>query len=203
MSKGVLCKGHLLKHSHHRYCAGYHCWLVGAAACLSLIAVLTVASYGEKAWGITELGVNDPEISNFLQQKPQSCGLAALRFWLAMHGRATSEAALEQRVKGRHQIAPAKVYEQGYSLADLMYLAETFGFEGSARWLTQLSIASLEYPSIVLLAGQQRPHYLVVMDRRSVFDPAAGYREMSLETLLGDSSNAVIALSLSPKHGAS
>ena len=202
MSKGVLCKGHPLKHSHHSYCVPYRRWLAGVAVCLSLIAFLTVAAYGENAWGIDELGDSDPEISNFLQQKPQSCGLAALRFWLAMHGRATSEAALEQRVKGRHQIAPAKVYEQGYSLADLMYLAETFGFEGSARWLTQLSIASLEFPSIVLLAGQQRPHYLVVMDRRSVFDPAAGYREMSLETLLGDSSNAVVALSLSPKHGA-
>jgi len=202
MNEGVLCEEHPLHRSHHPYRGPYLGWLAGVTVCLSLIAVLTVASYGEKAWGINDLGDSDPEVSNFLQQKPQSCGLAALRFWLAMHGRAISEAELERRVNDRHQITPARIVEQGYSLADLVHAAKTLGFEGSARWLTQPSSASLEFPFIVLLAGQKRPHYLVVIDRRSVFDPAAGYREMSLETLLRDSSSSVVALSLSQKHPA-
>jgi len=147
-----------------------------------------------------DTGSSEIEAVNFLQQKPQSCGLSALRFWLAMHGQAVSEAAIEKRVAGRQHVVTANAYERGYSLADLLYAANTFGYSGSARWLFKSSVAHLEFPLIILLTDERQPHFLVLLDNRMAFDPATGYREMAIKTLLEDSASSVVALHLSAVH---
>jgi hypothetical protein len=147
-----------------------------------------------------DFGTNEIVAADFLQQKPQSCGLSALRYWLAMHGHGVSEAAIEKRVAGRQHVATATAYERGYSLADLLYAANTFGYGGSARWLFKSSVAHLEFPLIILLNGERQPHFLVLLDNRMAFDPATGYREMAIKTLLEDSVSSVVALHLSAIH---
>ena len=148
---------------------------------------------------LDDSGASKAEVADFLQQKPQSCGLSALRYWLAMHGHAVSEVAIEKRLAGRH-IATANAYERGYSLADLLYAANTFGYGGSARWLFKSSVAHLEFPLIILLTDERQPHFLVLLDNRMAFDPANGLREMAIKTLLEDSASAVVALHLSAVH---
>lgn len=150
--------------------------------------------------GFGHMGVSKLEAADFLQQKPQSCGLSALRFWLAMHGHAVSEAALEKRIEGRQHVTTAKAYERGYSLADLLYAAKTFGYGGSSHWLFKSSVANLEFPLIILLTHEKQPHYLVFLDDRTAFDPANGLREMAMKTLLEDSASSVVALHLSAIH---
>ena len=149
---------------------------------------------------LDDSGAIEAEAADFLQQKPQSCGLSALRYWLAMHGHAVSEVAIEKRVAGRQHVATATAYERGYSLADLLYAANTFGYGGSARWLFKSSVAHLEFPLIILLNGERQPHFLVLLDNRMAFDPATGYREMAIKTLLEDSVSSVVALHLSAIH---
>ena len=145
-------------------------------------------------------GTNEIVAADFLQQKPQSCGLSALRYWLAMHGHGVSEATIEKRVAARQHVATANAYERGYSLADLLYAANTFGYGGSARWLFKFSVANLEFPLIILLTHEKQPHYLVLLDKRTAFDPANGLREIAIETLLEDSASSVAALHLSAVH---
>ena len=149
---------------------------------------------------LDDSATSEAEAADFVQQKPQSCGLSALRYWLAMHGHAVSEAAIEERVAGRQHVATATAYERGYSLADLLYAANTFGYGGSARWLFKSSVAHLEFPLIILLTDERQPHFLVLLDNRMAFDPAAGYREMAIATLLEDSASSVVALHLSAVH---
>ena len=146
---------------------------------------------------LDDSGAIKAEAADLLQQKPQSCGLSALRYWLAMHGHAVSEAAIEKRVAGRQHVVTANAYERGYSLADLLYAANTFGYGGSARWLFTSSVAHLEFPLIILLTDGRQPHFLVLLDNRMAFDPARGYREMAIKTLLEDSESSVVALHLS------
>jgi hypothetical protein len=158
-------------------------------------------SYGvSRPVGFGHMGVSKLDAVDFLQQKPQSCGLSALRYWLAMHGQAVSEAAIEKRVAGRQHVVTANAYERGYSLADLLYAANTFGYSGSARWLFKSSVAHLEFPLIILLTDERQPHFLVLLDNRMAFDPATGYREMTIKTLLEDSASSVVALHLSAVH---
>ena len=158
-------------------------------------------SYGvSRPVGFGHMGVSKLEAAGFLQQKPQSCGLSALRFWLAMHGHAVSEAAIEKRVAGRQHVATANAYERGYSLADLLYAANTFGYGGSSHWLFKSSVANLEFPLIILLTHDKQPHYLVLLDNRTAFDPASGLREMAMKTLLEDSASSVVALHLGAIH---
>ena len=149
---------------------------------------------------LDDSGASEAEAADFLQQKPQSCGLSALRYWLAMHGHAVSEAAIEKRVAGRQHVATANAYERGYSLADLLHAANTFGYSGSARWLFKSSVAHLEFPLIILVTDERQPHFLVLLDNRMAFDPATGYREMAIKTLLEDSASSVVALHLSAVH---
>ena len=149
---------------------------------------------------LDDSGSSKAKAADFLQQKPQSCGLSALRYWLAMHGHAVSEAAIEKRVAGRQHVATANAYERGYSLADLLYAANTFGYSGSASWLFKSSVAQLEFPLIILLTDEKQPHFLVLLDNRTAFDPATGYRETAIKTLLEDSESSVVALHLSAIH---
>ena len=137
----------------------------------------------------------------FRQRKGNTCALAALRFWLATQSVWATEEGLEDLLASRVGSAENRARERGYSVADFLFAARAFGFTGAGHWLTPAGVDQLVFPTTVLLASGERPHYVVLVSPELVFDPAMGYRELRIADIVSDPLISVVVITLSSIHG--
>jgi hypothetical protein len=98
-------------------------------------------------------------------------------------------------------LAENRARERGYSVADFLFAARAFGFTGAGHWLTPAGVDQLVFPTTVLLASGERPHYVVLVSPELVFDPAMGYRELRIADIVSDPLISVVVITLSSIHG--
>ena len=161
----------------------------GQAAEWHLIGPARLAQHGA-------LPFSSEDAQEFRQRKDNTCALAALRFWLATQSVWTSEKGLEDLLAARVGSAANRVRERGYSVADFLFAARSFGFTGAGHWLTPAGVDQLVFPTTVLLASGERPHFLVLLSPEFVFDPAMGYRELRIAELVSDPLTSVVVIRL-------
>jgi len=161
----------------------------GQAAGWRLIGPARLAEHGA-------LPFSSGNAQEFRQRKDNTCALAALRFWLATQSVWTSEKGLEDLLAARAGSAANRVRERGYSVADFLFAARSFGFIGAGHWLTAAGVDQLVFPTTVLLASGEQPHFLVLVSPELVFDPAMGYRELRIAELVSDPLTSVVVITL-------
>lgn len=142
------------------------------------------------------LPFSSEDAQEFRQRKDNTCALAALRFWLATQSVWTSEKGLKDLLAARVGSAANRVMERGYSVADFLFAARSFGFTGAGHWLTPAGVDQLVFPATALLASGERPHFLVLVNPELVFDPTMGYRELRIAELVSDPLTSVVVITL-------
>lgn len=103
-------------------------------------------------------------VAPYLQKQANTCGLAAISYFLSRYGVACTEEQLYARVK---------LEEKGVDMLQMIKVLKEFGFDGKGAKVTFDSLPSMKMPTIAFM---NENHYVVILGISkgmvTVFDPS-------------------------------